>query len=184
MKMTREFVREGEAVAVVLESIEGDCYRVRVGDQSYEYDARALADGGVRLQRLASGDGGSEAGSRGSVAYGAGSKQNYMVRVDGKTHALEAPASRRGGAGGAGVSDGTVRAPMTGTVLDVLCQVGDEVDADQTLVVVSAMKMEHKLTAGVAGVVQSVATAKDATVDQGDELVVVEPVVVKPATDS
>ena len=52
---------------------------------------------------------------------------------------------------------------------------GDEVDAEQTLVVVSAMKMEHKLSAGVAGVVQSVSTEAGATVDQGDALVVVEP---------
>lgn len=167
MKLTREFVRDGETVKVLLERIEGDRYRVRVGDNSYEYDARPLSDGGVRLQQL--GEGG-----RSGVAYGAGTQQKYMVRVDGHTHALEAPASRRGGAGGAG-GDGSVRAPMTGTVLDVLCKVGDEVEADQTLVVVSAMKMEHKLSAGVAGVVQSVSAQKDATVDQGDELVVVEP---------
>lgn len=167
MKLSREFVRGGETVAVHLESIDGDRYRVRVGDKSYEYDARALADGGVRVQRV--GD-----DAVGSVAYGAGSAQSYMVRTDGKTHALAAPESRRGGGGGGG-SDGTIRAPMTGTVLEVLCEPGDTVEADQTLVVVSAMKMEHKLSAGVAGTVQSVAIAKDATVDQGAELVVVVP---------
>lgn len=64
---------------------------------------------------------------------------------------------------------------MTGTVLEVACKPGDQVDAEQTLVVVSAMKMEHKLTAGIAGVVQSVSTEEGATVDQGDALVVVEP---------
>jgi len=168
MKLSREFVRDGETVAVHVESIEGDRYRVRVGEHIYEYDARALADGGVRIQRL-----GEDA--KGSVAYGAGSQQAYMVRVDGKTHALQAPASRRSGGAG-GRSDGTVRAPMTGTVLEVLCKLGDVVEADQTLVVVSAMKMEHKLTAGVAGTVQSVATEAGATVDQGAELVVVVPI--------
>ena len=39
----------------------------------------------------------------------------------------------------------------------------------------TAMKMEHKLSAGIAGVVQSVSTEAGATVDQGDALVVVEP---------
>jgi biotin carboxyl carrier protein len=73
------------------------------------------------------------------------------------------------------VSDGTVRAPMTGTVLEIMCKPGDMVEADQTLVVVSAMKMEHKLSAGVAGTVQSVATENGATVDQGAELVIVVP---------
>jgi biotin carboxyl carrier protein len=64
---------------------------------------------------------------------------------------------------------------MTGTVLDVACKPGDVVAADQTLVVVSAMKMEHKLAAGVAGIVRKVAATKGGTVDQGAELVVVEP---------
>jgi acetyl-CoA/propionyl-CoA carboxylase biotin carboxyl carrier protein len=105
-----------------------------------------------------------------------------MLRVDGKTHELAAPQSRRGGGAGGG-ADGTVRAPMTGTVLDVLCKPGDVVEADQTLVVVSAMKMEHKLAAGVAGTVQSVAIEKDATVDQGAELVVVVPAVSKETKD-
>jgi biotin carboxyl carrier protein len=62
---------------------------------------------------------------------------------------------------------------MTGTVLEVACKPGDVVAADQTLVVVSAMKMEHKLTAGVAGTVQKVVAQKGGTVDQGAELVVV-----------
>jgi biotin carboxyl carrier protein len=64
---------------------------------------------------------------------------------------------------------------MTGTVLEVTCKAGDRVAADQTLVVVSAMKMEHKLTAGIAGVVRAVKAQKGGTVDQGAELVVVEP---------
>ena len=166
MKLSREFVRDGEVVSVQVERVEGDRFRVRVGEHVYEYDARAMPDGGVRLQQL--GEGG-----KGGVAYGAGSPQSYMVRVDGRTHALEAP-QRRGGAGGAS-GDGTVRAPMTGTVLEVSCKPGDQVDAEQTLVVVSAMKMEHKLSAGVVGVVQSVSTEAGATVDQGDALIVVEP---------
>jgi biotin carboxyl carrier protein len=76
---------------------------------------------------------------------------------------------------GAPGADGTIRAPMSGTVLDVHCKSGDTVAADQTLVVLSAMKMEHKLTAGLAGVVQSVAAKKGGTVDQGAVLVVVAP---------
>jgi biotin carboxyl carrier protein len=43
------------------------------------------------------------------------------------------------------------------------------------------MKMEHKLSAGVAGTVQSVAVESAATVEQGEELVVVVPTEVKEA---
>ncbi|MCU0866679.1 MAG: hypothetical protein MUC36_23085 [Planctomycetes bacterium] len=166
MKITREFVRDGKTVAVTAELLEGDRWRVRIGDTVHEYSARALGDGGVRLQSLG------EGADRAFVAHGAPLAKGYMVRVDGHTWTLEAPAARRGGA--AGGSDGVVRAPMTGTVLEVHCKAGDVVAADQTLVVVSAMKMEHKLTAGVAGTVRKIAATKGGTVDQGAELVVVE----------
>lgn len=169
MKLTREFVRDGKTVAVTAELLEGDRWRVRVGDAVHEYHAKALGDGGVRMQSVG------EDPARAFVAYGANAAKAYMVRVDGHTHTLEAPAARRGGGAGGG-GDGVVRAPMTGTVLDVLCKPGDTVAADQTLVVVSAMKMEHKLTAGTVGIVRKVAAQKGGTVDQGAELVVVEPV--------
>ena len=168
MKLTREFVRDGKTIAVTAELLDGDRWRVRVGDAVHEYHAKSTADGGVRMQSA------SDASARAFVAHGAPAAKAFMVRVDGYTHTLEAPAARRSGAGGGG-NDGTVRAPMTGTVLDVLCKVGDAIAADQTLVVVSAMKMEHKLTAGTAGTVRKVTAAKGGTVEQGAELVVVEP---------
>ena len=64
---------------------------------------------------------------------------------------------------------------MTGTVMKVQCKVGDVVEADQTLAVLTAMKMEHKLSAGIAGVVRKVAAAEGANVEQGSVLVEVEP---------
>ncbi|HEX6813431.1 MAG TPA: biotin/lipoyl-containing protein [Planctomycetota bacterium] len=167
MKIHREYVCDGKPVNVSAEWIEGDRWRVRVGDQTHEFHAVALGDGGVRLAPVG------QEFERSFVAYGAPAGKQYMVRVNGRTHTLESPAARRGrGAPGA---DGTIRAPMSGTVLDVQCKPGDAVAADQTLVVLSAMKMEHKLTAGLAGVVQSVAAKKGGTVDQGAVLVVVEP---------
>lgn len=171
MKVTREFVRDGKTVVVTAQRIEGDRWRVRVGDTTYEFAAVPLGDGGVRVDPI--GDGAGEV----FTAYGAATPNGFMVRADGSTHTLAAPAGRRGGGGG---SDGTVRAPMTGTVLDVRCAPGDAVEADQTLVVVSAMKMEHKLTAGIAGVVRLVQVQTGAIVDQGEELIVVEPDEAKP----
>ena len=159
MKITREFVRDGKPVAVTAEFVEGDRWRVRVGDAVHEYHAKALGDGGVRMQSVG------ESPERAFVAYGAPANKAYMVRADGRTWTLEAPAQKRGGGAAAG----------DGTVLEVACKPGDEVTAEQTLVVVSAMKMEHKLTAGVAGTVKKVAAQKGGTVDQGAELVVVEP---------
>lgn len=60
------------------------------------------------------------------------------------------PATANGGA-----SNGQVKAPMDGAIIDVLVAVGDTVEANQILVVMEAMKMEHSLKAGIKGVVES-----------------------------
>lgn len=166
MKVRKEYLRDGKPVAVTAEPLDGDRWRVRIGEAAYEFTAQALGDGGIKLAPVG------QEFERSFVAHGAAAGGDYMVRVNGRTHRLAAPAGRQASSGAA---DGTVRAPMTGTVLDVRCKPGDRVAADQTLVVVSAMKMEHKLVAGVAGVVQSVGAKAGGTVDQGAVLVVVEP---------
>jgi len=176
MKIQREYLRDGKAVPVSAEWLADDRWRVRIGAATYEYHAVALGDGGVRLAPVG------QEFERSFVAYGVTVGSDAMVRINGSTHTLQAPGARRGGSGGG--ADGNVRAPMTGTVLDVLCAVGDEVTADQTLAVLSAMKMEHKLTAGVAGIVQAVAVKSGATVDQGATLVVVVPRAASPAPAS
>jgi biotin carboxyl carrier protein len=172
MKISKEYLRDGKAVPVSAEHLDGDRWLVRVGLHTYEYHAVALGDGGIKLAPVG------EEFERSFVAYGAAAGKEFMVRVNGRTHTLAAPASKRGGGGAA--ADGTIRAPMTGTVLDVLCKPGDVVAADQTLVVLSAMKMEHKLTAGIAGTVEVVSAKAGGTVDQGAALVVVAPQVETP----
>ena len=47
-----------------------------------------------------------------------------------------------------------IRSPMPGTVVAVPVANGETVEAGQTVLTVEAMKMEHRLTAPVAGVVQ------------------------------
>jgi acetyl/propionyl-CoA carboxylase alpha subunit len=80
-------------------------------------------------------------------------------RVDvahlGVTHRLERPDPFGPGAH-TGVSDGSVPAPMPGTVLAVNAEEGQQVAAGDVLGVLEAMKMELSLTAPVAGTVTSV----------------------------
>ena len=79
---------------------------------------------------------------------------------------------RRSGAGRAKASGANVvRAPMPGTVIEVLVHVGDEVEAGQTLAVLEAMKMEHLLTAPSAGTVSAVHTSAGDSVDEGFVLI-------------
>lgn len=171
MSLQRDYQRGDEVVAVRVESQGGDRYRVRVGSRVLQVRALPLDEGGVRIVPE---DGAEGAGDIACTAFGAPTADRaYQVRIDGRTWTLRPPEQRRGG-GGHG-ADGTVRAPMTGTITKVSCQVGDRVAADQTLVVLTAMKMEHRLVAGVAGVVESVAAAEGETADLGEALVQVTP---------
>jgi acetyl-CoA/propionyl-CoA carboxylase biotin carboxyl carrier protein len=75
---------------------------------------------------------------------------------------------------GAVVSDGTVAAPMPGTVLAVHVSEGDVVEEGQVLGAMEAMKMELSLTAPIAGTVTSVAAVAGHQVALGATLFVVE----------
>ncbi len=74
-----------------------------------------------------------------------------------------------------GAGDGAVTSPMPGTVSVVEVEPGQHVEAGQRLVVVEAMKMEHVLTAPVAGVVTELPAQAGATVALDAPLVTVTP---------
>jgi biotin carboxyl carrier protein len=86
------------------------------------------------------------------------------------------PRSLKGRKGAGAGADGprSVKAPMPGRVVRVLVGVGDEVAAQQGVVVIEAMKMQNELKSPKAGRVVRVAAVVGETVQQGDVLVVVE----------
>jgi geranyl-CoA carboxylase alpha subunit len=66
-------------------------------------------------------------------------------------------------------SEGSLRAPMPGKVIQVLVQSGTKVKKGDLLLVLEAMKMEHRIEAPYDGTVESIRYAKGDTV-QADEI--------------
>ena len=83
--------------------------------------------------------------------------------------------SSSSGGASAGGGSGEVRTPMQGTVVKVLVDVGDTVEAGQPVVVLEAMKMENNLLAGCSGTVNEVRVAAGDLVGGGDLVVMIEP---------
>ncbi len=94
------------------------------------------------------------------------------VSVQGENYRFDPPARRSRGGGSGGET--RVEAPMPGTVLEVLVANGDSVEEGQDLLVVEAMKMEHRLRAGKPGVIRNLQVAVGDRVDAGVALLEVE----------
>ena len=116
-------------------------------------------------------------------------RRDISVEVDGKRFAVSmwvpersaAPAAgaprRRAGAsssGGGGSGSGQVTVPMQGTIVKVLVEVGDTVEAGDAVCVLEAMKMENNVAAEKAGTVTEVRVAPGDSVGGGDVVAVIE----------
>jgi acetyl-CoA/propionyl-CoA carboxylase biotin carboxyl carrier protein len=75
---------------------------------------------------------------------------------EGRTWAVRELERVSAGDGPGSSGGGVLRSPMPGTVLAVKVSEGDRVEQGQPIVVVEAMKMEHAVTAPLAGVVRGV----------------------------
>ena len=90
------------------------------------------------------------------------------------TGASKSPKRKGGGGGVAAAASGSVTVPMQGTIVKVLVEVGDEVEAGQTVCVLEAMKMENAVNATTSGKVTEVRAAAGDSVSGGDVVVVIE----------
>jgi biotin carboxyl carrier protein len=70
-------------------------------------------------------------------------------------------------------TSGAVRvvAPMTGSVVEVRCAVGDRVEPGQVMLVIESMKMNNELRSPAGGVVEAVPVAAGQRVTAGELLV-------------
>ena len=115
-------------------------------------------------------------------------RRDVVVEVDGKRFSVSAwvpetagsaPAAaparprRATSRAAAGGGSGRVTAPMQGTIVKVLVEVGQEVAAGEGVVVLEAMKMENSINADRSGTVDEIKVAPGDTVGAGDVVVVI-----------
>jgi acetyl-CoA carboxylase biotin carboxyl carrier protein len=67
-----------------------------------------------------------------------------------------------------------VEAHITGTVWKIECQVGQDVEEGDTLVILESMKMEMPVEAEDEGTVKEIVVAEGQSVSEGETLVVLE----------
>ncbi len=69
---------------------------------------------------------------------------------------------------------GAVTVPMQGTIVKVLVEVGQAVEAGQTVCVLEAMKMENNITAEKAGTVKEIKVSTGDSVGSGDVVAIID----------
>ena len=121
-----------------------------------------------------------------SILYGA---ESFEVDVQGRDDAYEVLIGgdcykfslmneqrraliRAGGKGAAGKA--LVTSPMPGKVVKLLVDEGEEVQSDQGVIVVEAMKMENELKSAVTGKVKEIFVKEGEVVEAGAKLLLVE----------
>ena len=81
--------------------------------------------------------------------------------------------TRSSSGAGAGGGSGQVTAPMQGTIVKLMVEVGQEVEVGQAVCVLEAMKMENQILAEKAGKVTEIKVDAGQTVGSGDVIIVI-----------
>ena len=141
------YALDGEPVDLRVRQAAPDLYRVAVGDE--EHVVRWLSEGEEGTARIA------VDGIQRNLAWCFPECGQVALQLAGRavvfSNQLALTAAELAGAG-----SGSVTAPMHGNLMSLKVSVGDTVAEGDTLAVMEAMKMEHKLVAEVAGEVLAI----------------------------
>jgi len=165
-KVTLKFPNRAEPVSVSYQ-LDGEQFSVTSDSGNYEGS----------LVLTGPGEGWLKAGGKILPFYLSQQQDELTLWLQGRTYNfnLVSPEARRGGGTvPGGVGGGDIKAPMPGTILKVLVQPGDSVEAHQPLVLMESMKMEMTLSAHEAAVVQEIHCAPNQLVEMGALLVKLE----------
>jgi biotin carboxyl carrier protein len=159
---------DGRATPVDVSGEDGR-YRLTIGEQVWDVDARLTAQGICSLL----------IGGVSYVAKVADDAGASIVDVGGETHRIEVEEETRHiirtrGRGADGDDGHVVKAPMPGRIAHVAVARGAVVNRGDTLVVIEAMKMQNELKAASSGTIAEVRVEIGQAVNAGDVLVVID----------
>ncbi|MDY0343420.1 MAG: biotin/lipoyl-containing protein [Lentimicrobium sp.] len=169
--MALEINIDGRTAGVTELKRDGNMLTIQVDDEIYEVDALKVGEGIYSL--LYKGK------SYNIEMIENASPRHYTVNSRFNTYELEVIDAqsryRASRSRGTTIDAGnTIISPMPGKVVKIPVKVGESVEAGQTLIIVSAMKMESEFKARKAGVVKSIHAKEGDTIDANKVLVVVE----------
>lgn len=75
---------------------------------------------------------------------------------------------------GAAAAEGILKAPMPGKILEIMVAEGDEVEKDQPLVILEAMKMENELKAPVSGTIANISAEVGQSLEKNSPILEIE----------
>ena len=125
-------------------------YRITLEGKTYEMDVVLIGEGGAVKP----------------VAKAAPASAPAQPAVSAPVATTAAPAQQTQKE----VSSGSVVAPMPGTVIKIVKNVGDEVKAGELVLILEAMKMENEISAPVSGTLSAINCTAGGTVNGGDVL--------------
>ena len=104
-------------------------------------------------------------------------KKAYQVKVNNNTYDvvinddLDQQIAALGFEVGASKQVNSIKAPMPGLILEINVEVGQDVQEDDALLILEAMKMENVITSPRQGVIKSVSVSQGETVDKNTLLI-------------
>ncbi len=99
----------------------------------------------------------------GSDTFNVQVKDERTLRLDAGRSQLTTPSGER-----------FIKAPIPGLIVSILVEVGDEIEENQPVIILEAMKMENELRAIRAGTVAEIVIEAGQSVEQGSDLIRVE----------
>ncbi|MCW2636990.1 MAG: acetyl-CoA carboxylase, biotin carboxylase subunit [Blastococcus sp.] len=150
---TLELGYRGQVYRLTVTKVARDRYRIELDGRYADVDVDRLS---ALESRLSIGD------ERFAIVA-AEAIGSHLVEVDGVSYRITRDAG------------GVVRAPAPSVVVAVRAQVGQDVEAGQTVVVLESMKMETAVRAPFAGRIRDVLVSPNSQVDAGAALLNIEP---------